>query len=49
MNSPIWKLIKLAYASILRPLVIEKVQSSEVQWDDFVLQMLDKLFDYGTN
>jgi len=46
MNSPIWKVIKFAYSEILRPLVVEKVQDSESKIDDFVLGILDKLFDY---
>ena len=46
MNTPIFKLIKMAYAAILRPLVVEKIQQSPTQIDDFVLSILDKLFDY---
>jgi len=47
MNTPIFKLIKLAYATILRPLVVEKIQQSPTQIDDFVLSVLDKIFDYN--
>jgi len=47
MNTPIFKLIKLAYVSILRPLVKEKVESSDTQFDDFLLAVLDKIFDYN--
>ena len=47
MNTSIFKLIKLAYATILRPLVAEKIKESSTQVDDFVLSVLDKLFDYG--
>jgi len=47
MNKPIWTLIKLAYSSILRPLVVEKVQQSSTEIDDFVLSVLDKIFDYN--
>jgi len=46
MNSKLFTLIKLAYATLLRPLVAEKVQSSDAQWDDIVLAVLDKIFDY---
>jgi len=42
-----WIIVKLVYKSILRPLVAEKVASSDAQWDDLVLRALDKLFDYG--
>ena len=46
MNTPIFRLIKIAYATILRPLVVEKVQSSPTQFDDLLLAILDKIFDY---
>jgi len=46
MNTPIFRLIKIAYATILRPLVVEKIKSSPTQIDDFVLSVLDKIFDY---
>ena len=46
MNTPIFKLIKIAYATILRPLVVEKIKTSPTQIDDFVLSVLDKIFDY---
>lgn len=46
MDKPIFKLIRIAYATILRPLVVEKVQTSPTQIDDFVLSVLDKIFDY---
>ena len=46
MNTPIFKLIKMAYAAILRPLVVEKIKTSPTQIDDFVLSVLDKIFDY---
>jgi len=46
MKTPFFTLIKLAYQSILRPLVAEKVADSKSQIDDFLLGILDKLFDY---
>lgn len=42
----VYDLIAIAYRQIIRPLVVEKVQSSDPKWDDFLLSMLDKLFDY---
>jgi len=42
-----WILLKLAYGTILRPLVKEKVESTDAQWDDLLLKALDKLFDYN--
>jgi len=47
MNSGLFKLIKMAYSTLLRPLVVEKIKSSPTQIDDFVLSVLDKLFDYS--
>ncbi len=50
MNTSIWKIIKLAYSAILRPLVVDKIKESQTHVDDFVLSVMDKLFDYnGTN
>lgn len=46
MNTNIFKLIKLAYSTILRPLVVDKIKESSSQVDDFILAVLDKLFDY---
>jgi len=46
MNTALFKLIKLAYTAVLRPLVVEKIQQSPTTIDDFVLSILDKLFDY---
>jgi len=46
MNSGIWKLVRMAYSVILRPLVVDKIKESQTQVDDFVLSVLDKLFDY---
>jgi len=48
MNTPIFKMVKLAYASILRPLVVEKIKQSPTQIDDMVLSVLDKIFDFQT-
>lgn len=48
MNEGIFDLIKLAYAKVLRPLFAEKIAQSPSHVDDFVLVLLDKLFDYGT-
>ena len=45
MSTSLWALIRMAYKSILRPLVVEKIKSSPSQIDDFVLSVLDKLFN----
>jgi len=47
MNTSLFKLIKMAYSTILRPLVVDKIKASPTQIDDFVLSVLDKLFDFG--
>lgn len=47
MNKKLFALIKVAYATILRPLVADKVKQSSTQVDDVILKMLDSLFDYN--
>jgi len=49
MKPKFWILIKMIYATILRPIVAEKVQTSPTEIDDFVLSLLDKIFDYDGN
>jgi len=49
MNTGLFKLIKMAYAILLRPLVVEKIKQSSTQIDDVVLAILDKLFDHDGN
>ena len=39
--------IKLVYRTILRPLVEDKVASSDAQWDDILLSVIDKVFGYN--
>jgi len=46
MNTSLFKLIKLAYSTLLRPLVVDKIKASPTQIDDYVLAVLDKLFDF---
>ena len=46
MNTPFFKLIRMVYATILRPLVVDKIATSPGQIDDFVLSVLDKIFDH---
>ena len=45
MSKSLFLLIKLAYKTILRPLVVEKITASPTQIDDFCLSVLDKLFN----
>jgi len=46
MSKMVWNVVKMVYGTILRPLVEEKVAGTEAQWDDFVLGMLDRIFEY---
>lgn len=46
MKPNFWILIKMIYGVILRPLVAEKIETSPGEIDDFVLEILDKIFDY---
>ena len=45
MSKSLFLLIRLAYKSILRPLVVDKIKASPTQIDDFCLGVLDKLFN----
>ncbi len=49
MNTKWFKLVKLVYSTILRPLVVDKIQQSQTEVDDFLLSVLDKIFDYNGN
>ena len=40
-----FKAARYIYKEVLRPLVLEKVKSSETQWDDYALAIVDKIFD----
>ena len=46
MNTSLFKLIKMAYSMLLRPLVVDKIKNSPTEIDDFVLSVLDKIFDF---
>ena len=45
MGKKLFGIIKVVYATILRPLVVDKVKASPTQIDDTILKMLDSLFD----
>lgn len=42
----VYSLLKLAYTTILRDLVVKAIDNPDSEVDDFVLKMLDKLFDH---
>ena len=46
MKTGIWLLVKLAYKTLLRGLVLKAVDSPDVIWDDKLMDVLDSLFDY---
>ena len=46
MKPKFWTLIKLLYSSLIRPVLVKAVESSSTEIDDFVLGILDKVFDY---
>lgn len=47
MGTGIWKIIKMVYKVILRPLVLKAIDDPESDVDDFVMELLDRIFDYG--
>lgn len=38
--------MKAAYAWIIRPLVVKAIDDPNEAWDDTVMEILDRLFDY---
>ena len=43
----IYALVKLAYATILRKLVLKAIDDPDSEVDDVVMGILDRLFDYN--
>jgi len=46
MKESLWTIIKMVYKVILRPLVFKAIDDPESQIDDFVMRLLDNLFEY---
>jgi len=46
MKKGLWLLVKFAYKTLLRGLVEKAVLSTDTEWDDKILIMLDALFEY---
>jgi hypothetical protein len=46
MYNAIFKIMSMAYAMILRNLLIKAIDDPEEEWDDHVLLMCDTLFGY---
>ena len=47
MKKGLWKLAKLAYATVLRDLLVKAIDDPEKEWDDAVLRVLDSIFEYN--
>jgi len=42
----LWKLAKMAYSLVLRPLLVAAVEDPDKEWDDVILGIVDRLFEY---
>ncbi len=42
----IFELVRTVYAKILRPLLVKAIDDPNETWDDVVLAMVDRLFQY---
>jgi len=47
MKSGVWKLIQFAYSAVLRPLLVKAIDNPDSEWDEWVLKVIDRLFDYN--
>ena len=43
----IMKVMSMLYSQILRSLLKKAIDDPEQEWDDFVLDLCDKIFDYN--
>jgi len=43
----IFGLVKIAYRMILRDLLLSAIEDPNQEWDDIVLEICDKIFDYS--
>jgi len=44
--SVVWALAKYLNKNILRQILKDAIDDTKTQWDDFVLSICDKVFDY---
>lgn len=42
----IFNILTMVYGQILRPLLKKAIDDPETEWDDLVLSMVDRLFNY---
>jgi hypothetical protein len=40
------KILKFIYATVLRPFIVKNLNVPNVDWDNRLIEWLDKLFDY---
>ena len=45
----VWALAKMAYSTILRGLLKNAVDDPDAEWDDIVMGIVDRIFDYEDN
>lgn len=43
----IWEIAKMAYSVILRDLLKKAIDDPNTEWDDIVLGICDKIFEYA--
>jgi len=41
-----WTIIKMVYKAILRPLVLKAIDDPDSEIDDFIMRILDNIFEY---
>ncbi len=46
MKNGLWTVIKMVYKVILRPLVLKAIDDPDSEVDDFVMRILDNIFEY---
>jgi len=49
MREGIWTIVKMSYKIILRPLLVKAIDDPDSEVDDFILRLLDNLFEYEKN
>lgn len=47
-NVALWTLARMAYKLILRDLLAKAIANPDEEWDELVMEVCDKVFDYGT-
>lgn len=43
----IFKFLTMVYAQVLRPLLVKAIDDPDEEWDDMILGIVDRLFNYG--